>query len=149
MDCKFSEQSFPMSTDASNVEDINIPHIKECLLLSCVAFFEDWFCIFRTRSFTLCKNDLDFKDLSDSAMVLESISSSSMINLSVCSANKPGCCSLTGLSVVTSINSSDSILSNLMSKRLKQVSPFLVAAQSTSSEVFDFHICFSPGSLMQ
>ena len=62
-------------------------------------------CIF--WSFTLCKNDLDFNDKSDSAMVLESRSSSSTINLSVCSANKPGGCSLTSLPVLTSINSSD------------------------------------------
>ena len=76
-----------MNTDASNVEDMNIHHIEECLLLSCVASFEDWSSIFRTRSFTLCKNDLDFYDMSDSATVLESMSSSSTINLSVCSAN--------------------------------------------------------------
>ena len=94
-----------MSTDASNVEDMNIPHIKECLLPSCVASFEDWSSIFRTRSFTLCKNDLDFNDMSDSATVLESISSSSKISLSVCSVNKPGACSLTGLPVLTSITS--------------------------------------------
>ena len=60
MERKFSEYSFHMNTDASNVEDINIRHIKECLLLSCVASFEDWCNIFRTRSLTLCKNDLDF-----------------------------------------------------------------------------------------
>ena len=90
MERKFSEYSFPMKTDACNVEDINIHHIKECLMLSCVAFFEDWFNIFRTRSFTLCKNDLDFNDRSDSVTVLESISSSSTINLSVCCANTTG-----------------------------------------------------------
>ena len=66
-----------MNTDASHVEDVNIPHITECLLLSCVASFEDWSNIFRTRSFTLCKNDLDNNDMSDSATVSESISSSS------------------------------------------------------------------------
>ena len=65
----------------------HIHHIKECMLLSCVASFEDWSNTFRTRSFTLCKNDLDFNDMSDSATVLES--SSSTINLPVCSANKP------------------------------------------------------------
>ena len=31
MERKISEYSFPMNTDASNVEDINIHHIKECL----------------------------------------------------------------------------------------------------------------------
>ena len=36
---KFSECSFHMKTDACNVEDIYIHHIKECLLLSCIAFF--------------------------------------------------------------------------------------------------------------
>ena len=59
MERKFSEYSFPMKMDASNVEVINIHHFKECLLLSCVASSEDWSNIFRTRSFTLCKNDLD------------------------------------------------------------------------------------------
>ena len=73
MECKLSELFFPMNTNDSNVEDMNIPHIKECLLLSCVASFEDWSNIFRTRSFTLCKNDLDFNDMSDSASVSESI----------------------------------------------------------------------------
>ena len=69
--------------------------------------FEDWSCIFRTRSFTLCKNDLDFNDKSDSVTVLEPTSSSSTINLSVCCMNKPGGCSFTGLRVLTSITSSD------------------------------------------
>ena len=41
-----------MNTDACNVEDINIHHITECLSLSFVASFEDWFCFFRTWSFT-------------------------------------------------------------------------------------------------
>ena len=60
MERKFSEHSFPMKTDACNVEDINVHQIKECLSMSCVASFEDWSNIFRTRSFILCKNDLDF-----------------------------------------------------------------------------------------
>ena len=42
MECKFSKYSFPMNTDACNVEDTNIHHVKECLLLSCVASFEEW-----------------------------------------------------------------------------------------------------------
>ena len=42
-----------------------------------------------------------------------------------------------------------SILRSLMSKRPSQVSPFLAAAQSTSSEVSDFQIWFSPGFPMQ
>ena len=77
-----------MKTDACNVENRNIPHIEECLLLFCAAFFGDWSKIFRTGSFTLCKNDLDNNDMYDSAKVSESISSSSTINLSVCSVNK-------------------------------------------------------------
>ena len=104
---KISEYSFQMKTNACNVEDMNIPHITECLSLSCVASFEDWSNIFRTRSFTLCKKDLDFNDKSDSVTVLESITSSSTINLSVCCVNKPGGCSLTSLTVLTSITSSD------------------------------------------
>ena len=96
-----------MNTGASNVEDMNIHHIEECLLLSCVASFEDWSNIFRTRSFTLCKNDLDFHDMSHSATVLESVSSSSTINLSVCCANELAGCSLTGRPVLSSITSSD------------------------------------------
>ena len=89
-----------MITDASNVEDIKHCHIKEFLLLSCVSSFEDWSNIFRTRSFTLCKNDLDFNDTSDSVTVLKSKSSSSTINLSVCCANKPGGCSFARLPVL-------------------------------------------------
>ena len=58
-----------MNTDSSNVEDINIPHVKECLFLFCVASFEDWSHIFRTRTLTVCKNDLDFHDMFDSATV--------------------------------------------------------------------------------
>ena len=50
--------SSPVNTDASNVEDINIPHITECSSLSSIASFEHWFCLFRTWSFTLCKDDL-------------------------------------------------------------------------------------------
>ena len=71
-----------MNTDASNVEDMNIPHVKECLLLSCVASFEDWSGIFRTRSFTLFRNDRDLRERFDSATT-------------------------TGLPVLSSINSSD------------------------------------------
>ena len=96
-----------MKIDASNFEEINIHHFKECLLLSCVASFEDLSDIFRSRSFTLCKNDLDFNDKSDSVTVLESISSSSTINLSVCCVNKPGGCSFTSFTVLASSTSSD------------------------------------------
>ena len=107
MERTFSESFFPMNIDASNVEDINIHHIQECLLLSCVASFEDWSNIFRTRSFTLCKNDRDFCDRFDSVAVSESISSSSTINLSVCCVNTPAGCSLTCLPVLASSTSSE------------------------------------------
>ena len=146
--------------DASNVEDINIPQIEECLLLSCIASFEDWSNIFRSRSFTLCKNDLDFTEMSDSVTVLESISSSSITNLSVLCEQT---CWLVHLQVsafllpalrqISTLEKTTfrqySTLSSLMSKRPQQVSPFLDAAQSTSSEVIDFHICFSSGFLIQ
>ena len=69
MECKISRYVFPKNTDACIVEDINIHHITESLSLSCVASFEDCFCLFRTLSFTLCKNDLDSNDISDSASV--------------------------------------------------------------------------------
>ena len=73
----------------------------------------------------MCKNDLDINDISDSATVSEFISSSSSVNLFVCSVNKQG--------VVVH----------------KQVSAFFDAAHSMSSEVVDFHVLFSPGFLMQ
>ena len=127
MERKFSEYSFPMKTDACNVEDINIHHIKACVLLSCVASFEDWSNIFRTRSFTLCKNDLD-----KSVRVL---------------------CEQTGWLLINKSWEDTSrqyfILSSLMNKRPLQVSPFLDAAQSTSSEVCDFHVWFSRAFVMQ
>ena len=50
-----------MNTDASNVEDINMHHIRERLSMSCIASFEEWFNISRNRSFTLLKNDRDFR----------------------------------------------------------------------------------------
>ena len=67
----------PMNTDAFNVEDINIHHITECFSLSSVTFIEDRFCLFRTWSFTLSKNDLDPDDKSNS------VSSSPMMNCCV------------------------------------------------------------------
>ena len=77
-----------------------------------------------------------------------------MINLSVCCVNKPTGFSLAGLTVLPSLHQIStlekttfrqySILSSI-SKRPLQISPFLVAAHSTSSEVFDFHNWFSPG----
>ena len=55
-----------MNTDASNVEDINIHHIRERLWMSCTASSEEGFNIFRTRSFNLCKNDRDLRERFDS-----------------------------------------------------------------------------------
>ena len=146
-----------MNTDASNVEDINIHQIKERLSLSFIASFEDWSNIFRTRSFTLCKNDRDFSERFDPVAVSESISSSSMTNMSVCWVNG---CPPTGLFLLPTFHQIStlekttfrqcSILSSLMSWRPSQVSPFLVAAHSTSPEVrSDFQIWFSPGFPMQ
>ena len=76
MECTFSEQFFPMNTDASNVEDINILQIIERLSMSCIASFEEWSNFLRNRSFTLFKNDRDFREKFDSVTVSESISSS-------------------------------------------------------------------------
>ena len=66
MECQLSEYFFPMNTDDSNVENMNIHHITECFPLSSVTSIEDRFCLFRTWSFTLFKNDLDPNDNSDS-----------------------------------------------------------------------------------
>ena len=96
-----------MNTDASNVEDINIHQIKESLSMSCIASFEGWSNIFRNRSFTLCKNDRDFNKRSDSVAVSESMSSSSLTNLSVCWVNGPAGYPLKGLTVLASNISSD------------------------------------------
>ena len=137
-----------MNTDASSVEDINIHQIIERLSMSCIASLDEWSNIFRNRSFTLFKNDCDLRERFDSVTVSESISSS-MTNLSP-----------TSLTVLASNISPDStlekttfrkcsILSSLMCWRPSQVSLFFFAAQSTSSEVFDFQICFSPDFPMQ
>ena len=136
-----------MNKDTCNVEVINIHHVTECLILSFVASFEDWSWIFRTRSVTLCKKDLDINDMSDSATgVRVHIIVINKKFLSVCSVKKPGSsCSVTSLPVLTSIISSDFhswedkiLLSiplsvNLMNKRLKQASMFFDAAHSKSS----------------
>ena len=62
-----------MNTADSIVTDMNIPHIIECFSPSSVTF-ENRFCLFRTLSFTLFKNDLDSTDNS------YSVSSFPMIN---------------------------------------------------------------------
>ena len=63
-----------MNTDACKIDNMNIPNITECASLSFVASIEDWSNIFCNRSFTLCKNDQDPNDNSDS------VASSSMTN---------------------------------------------------------------------
>ena len=65
-----------MNTDASNVEDINIHQIIERLSMSSIESSEEWSNIFRNRSFTLFKNERDFREEFDSATVSESIESS-------------------------------------------------------------------------
>ena len=62
--CKFVH--WPWNIGSSNVTDMNIHHITECFSLSSVTFIVDRFCLFRTWSFTLLKNDLDSTDNSDS-----------------------------------------------------------------------------------
>ena len=63
-----------MNTDAYNVEDINIYQIRERLSMSCIKSSGERFSIFRNRSFTLFRNERDFRVRSDSAAVSESIS---------------------------------------------------------------------------
>ena len=58
---------FPMNNADSNVTDMNILHITECFSSFSVTFIEDRFCLHRTSSFTLSKNDLDPNDNSNSA----------------------------------------------------------------------------------
>ena len=58
MERKFSEHSFPLKTDVSNVEDTF--HVLKNVCFCLLHNFEDWSKIFHTRSFTLCKNGLDF-----------------------------------------------------------------------------------------
>ena len=63
-----------MNTDASDVENINFPQIKERLSMCCIESSGEQFSIFRTRSFTLLRNERDFRERSDSVTVSESIS---------------------------------------------------------------------------
>ena len=58
LELKFSDYSSHLNTNASHVEDIDNPHT-----------FAEWSNIFRTRSFTLCKNDLDFNEKSETETV--------------------------------------------------------------------------------
>ena len=62
-----------MNTDDSNVENMNTHHMTEYFLLSSVTFIEDRFCLFRTWSLTLSKNDLDPNDVREYVSSEESI----------------------------------------------------------------------------
>ena len=151
-----------MNTDGCNVEDITFTSLNNlcyCLVLHLLRIGPTSFALDHSP---LCKNDLDFNDKSDSMTVLESIHIIVINNKSV---RVP--CEPTGWLFINNSPRSDlhhfirfptlektifrqhSTLNSLMSKRPSQVSPFLGAAQSTSSEAFDFHIWFSPGFLMQ
>ena len=66
MECNFSELFFPMNTDVSNVEAINITQVIERLSMSCSESSGERFNIFRTWSFTPLKNERDFRQRSDS-----------------------------------------------------------------------------------
>ena len=63
-----------MNTDACNVEDINIHQIIERLSMSCIESSGERFSIFRNRSFTLFRNERDFRGRFDSVAMSESIS---------------------------------------------------------------------------
>ena len=143
-----------MNTNASNVEDIkHAPNHRTFVnVLHCI--FWKMVNIFRNRSFALCKNDLDFVDMSDSAMVFEShiviINNKSVrvlreknrlvIHSQVSPFMLPTLHQISTLEKTTFRQHF-----NLSSKRPSQVSLFLVAAHSTSSEVFDFQIWLNPG----
>ena len=141
-----------MNTDASNVEDINIHQIIERLSMSCIESSGERSNIFRNRSFTLFKKDRDLRERFDSVTVSESISSSSMTNLSF--SGFPVHVMFSTFHQISALEKTTcrqcSILSSLMGERPSQVSLFLVAAHSTSSEVLsDFQIWCSPGFTMQ
>ena len=144
-----------MNTDACNVEDINIHHITEWLSLSFVTSFEDWYCLFRTWSFTLCKNDLDPHDNSDSASVCKNSSYRFQQWICPCAVRiqQVALFYLPSIHQISTLEKTKfnqhSILSSLMSKRLQRVAPFYDAAQFASSEKIDFHVWFSRGFLMQ
>ena len=72
-----------MNTDACNFEDINIHHITECLSLSSIASFEDWYCLFRTWSCTCARMIWIFNENFGSASVKESVLSFSTITVRV------------------------------------------------------------------
>ena len=92
-----------------NAEDIHNHHITESLSLSSVTFFENRFCLRRTWSFTLFKNDLDPHDNSNSASAKEFVSLVSTVNRSA------GCEQTTGPTLEKTKFYQCSILSGLMS----------------------------------
>ena len=121
----------------------NILHIIECSSLSFVLSFEDCFCLFRTWSFTLCKNDLDPNDNSDS------VPSSSITNW--CAR----CEQTTGLPVLSSIFFFQNEVSCSHERNVfehttgcsavskQRVSPFYRTSQRADSEEFDFRDWYS------
>ena len=66
--------SFPWIQMLPNEEDTNIHRIIERLSMSCIEFSGERFSIFRNRSFTVFKNERDFREKSDFAAVSESFS---------------------------------------------------------------------------
>ena len=73
MECKLSEYLFLMNTDASTIENINIPKSKNVLSKSGIESSGERSNIFRNRSFNLFRNERDFwKKRSDSVTLLES-----------------------------------------------------------------------------
>ena len=64
-----------MNTDASNVEDINIPQVVERLSMSCIAsLLKNGPISFAIDHSPLFMNDRDFRERFDSVTVSESIS---------------------------------------------------------------------------
>ena len=145
-----------MNTDASSVEDINIPKINVCfcLVLHLLRIGPASFALDHSPCARML---VILNDMSDSVTVSESISSSSTKNPSVCCVTNRVVVHLqvspfllpTFHQICTREKTTVrqySTLSNLMSKRPKQVSLLFDAAHSTSSEVLpDFQIWFSPG----
>ena len=115
----------------------------------CSQFSGEPFGVLRNRSFTLVKNERDFREKSDSVVVSESIAIS-MIN---CSFSGLPCLCSTFHQISTLEKTTYrpcSILSSLMSYRPIRVPPYLFASHFTSSEErSDFQISFSLDLQMQ
>ena len=88
------------------VEDINIHQIIERVSMSCIESSGERFSIFRNRSFTLFRNERDFRERSDSAAVSESISISNSEEFDELASNTgfpvPVCCTFITSSEVLS-----------------------------------------------